>query len=92
MIIDLLVRDGLRIMRLRLDITQAVIRQNNGTPIAVAAEYGPEGAQAICHLGDEDFHRMLRNLGIDEPVICDLLELPRPSPEARLIAGPRPGV
>lgn len=91
MILDVLVRDGGRIYPLRLSATQVVVRQDNDTPIAVAAEYGPERAQAVAQVGDPDFNRILRALGVRQDVVCDVISLPQPPPGARLIAGPHPG-
>lgn len=91
MIVDLLVRDGLVVRRVSVPINQVVVRQDNGTPVALAAEYGPDGSQVVTKIGDDDFNRMLRNVLGEDPVICDLLDLPKPFPGARLIAGPRPG-
>lgn len=71
--------------------TQVLIRQDNGTPICVAAHFGPDRAYAVEKVGDADFNRTLRALGLRETVICDRLELPRPPPGARLIADPRKG-
>jgi len=71
-----------------LAVNQVIVRQDNGTPILVAAEFGAEKAQAAAKVGDADFQHLLRALGINETVVCDRVELPGPPPGARLIAGP----
>lgn len=91
MIVELLVvgDDGV-VRAVRLQATQVVVRNSVATPIlAVAAEYGPGRAQLIGHIGDPDFHTVLRRLGIYETPRLDLLQVERPAPGARLIAGPR---
>jgi len=91
-IVELILKDGIGNSRpLVLQVNQILIRQDTGTPIGVAAEYGGGRSQAISIVGQDDFNRMLRNLGIGETVVCDRLELPKPPPGARLIAGPKPG-
>ena len=87
MIIELIPRIGGE--PIRLNIAQFVVRQDNGTPISVGAEYGPEGSQAVSCVGCKDFQRMLRVLGVKDTVVVDTLQMPQPQPGARLIAGPR---
>lgn len=87
MIIELIPRIGGA--PLRLDVSQFVVRQDNGTPISVGAEYGPEGAQAVSCVGCKDFQRMLRVLGVKDTVVVDTLHMPQPQPGVRLIAGPQ---
>ena len=74
-----------------LDVAQFVVTNDQGTPISVGAEYGPENAQAVSCVGCEDFQRMLRVLGVNTTVVVDRLVMPKPQPGARLIAGPKPG-
>ena len=73
-----------------LPCTQILICQDNGTPIVVAVEYGPEGAQAVGSVGHNpsEFHRLLKALGIERTVIVDTIKMPEPQPGARLVAGP----
>jgi hypothetical protein len=73
---------------IRLNISQFVVRQDNGTPISVGAEYGPDQSQAVSCVGNKDFERMLRILGIKDTVVVHTLQMPKPQPGARLIAGP----
>lgn len=92
MIVELIPASGIGCgQALRLAVSQVLIRQDNGTPICVAAEYGPEGAQAVSKAGDDDFNRILKTLGVDMLVRCDRIEMPQPPPGARLIAGPKFG-
>lgn len=87
MIVDLLVRDGLALKPIRLNVSQVLVRQDNGTPISVAIEYGADNSQAVATVKDlPEFNRVLRVLGV-APVVCDVLELPQPPPGARLISG-----
>lgn len=72
-----------------LDAAQFVAYQDNGTPISVGAEYGPENSQAVSCVGNTDFERMLRALGVRSTVVVDRLILPQPQPGAKLLAGPR---
>lgn len=90
MIIELLVLDGEGNLRpVTLRVTQAVVRTGAGTPIlAVAASYGPQGAQLVSKIGDADFVASLRKLGIFETPRIDYVQLSKPVPGARLIAGP----
>lgn len=73
-----------------LDATLVLVELEDGTPVMVCGEYGPEGAVRASHAGDDDFNKSLNMLGIDKTVICDTVKLPPPPPGARLIKGPRP--
>jgi len=70
---------------------QIVVRDNNGTPICVAAVYGSDNTFKVSKAGDPDFNRTLRELGVHMTVVCHSLKLPGPQQGARLIAGPRAG-
>lgn len=88
MTLDVVLGDGsLRSFRLT-DVSSVVVRQNNGTPIMVAAEVGDGRTQQVAHVKDADFHRVLRQLGVSDTVICDTLLLPPPPLGARLLTGP----
>lgn len=90
MILEIIPEGGVGVGKpIILTACQVVVRQDNGTPIMVAAHFGPAKAYACERAGDADFNRMLRSLGINETVLCDRIELPKPPPEARLIADPR---
>lgn len=86
MIVELIARVG--DPPIRLDVAEFIVRQPNGTPIAVGADYGPEGSQAVSCVGMKDFNRMLKLLGVNETVVVSTLQMPKPQPGARLIAGP----
>lgn len=68
MFAEFIVVDGGKLRVLKLPVTQVVIRQDNGTPIAVAADYGLPGSQIVSKIGDDDFLTELSKLGINEPV------------------------
>ena len=90
MIVELILSDGIGHSRpVRLSVSQILVRQDNGTPIMVAAEYGANRSQCCAKVGDKDFLSVLQALGINETVICDRIEMPPPPPGARLIAGPK---
>lgn len=90
MIVELILADGVgRSQPLVLHVNQLVVRQDNGTPICVAAEFGQDRAQAVAKVGDDDFEQVCNALGVRETVICDRVVLPPPPPGARLVAGPR---
>lgn len=74
---------------IKIPASQVVIRLPDNTPVCVVSAYGPDGCYAISHAMDEDFNRMLRNLGITmSQVKVDRVELPAPPPGARLISSP----
>jgi hypothetical protein len=90
MIVELIQRGGLgRSKPIVLDVTQIVVRQNNGTPIYVCAHYGPDDACAHSVAGMEDFNRYLRVLGIDMTVVVSTIQIPGPPPGAKLLTGPK---
>jgi hypothetical protein len=74
---------------LRLPVDQVVVTQDNGTPILVAAEHGPERAQLCSKVGDADFADCMRRLGLPTQVTVEDIELPGPPQGARLVRGPR---
>ncbi len=88
MIVDLLVLHGGAVQRLSLNVTQVVLRQDNGTPVFVAAECGADRAQRLSMVGDDDFDSTLRSVCGADPVIVDVLDLPKPSNGTRVIPGP----
>jgi hypothetical protein len=90
MIVELILADGVgRSAPLRLEANQLIVRNEQGTPICVAAVFGIDRAIAVSKAGDHDFTQMLRQLGVHDTVIVDKLVLPKPPPGATLIAGPR---
>ncbi len=78
-----------RAQPLVIEAAQVVVRNGQGTVIAVAAEYGPDRTQVCSMAGQPDFETVLRNLGIYERVACEVVTLSRPQSGARLLAGPR---
>jgi hypothetical protein len=69
-----------------LPITQFVVRQDNGTVIAVGADHGPQGTQAISMVGMPDFARIQAILGIDATVVHNL-QLPKSRSPVRIEQG-----
>ena len=86
MIVKLLPKIGGR--PIVMDVNQFLVCQSNGTPIMVGAEYGPDNSQAVSMVGNPDFERVLRLLGVHTTVVVDTLQMPSPQPGARLIADP----
>jgi hypothetical protein len=92
-IVEILLADGLgKAAPLVLNASQVLVRQDNGTPIMIAAKFGPDGAEAVGSLGHdaEEFNRFLRACGVNMTCVVQRLRLPKPPPGARLVAGPRP--
>lgn len=81
-------RGGLLAAPVVLEATQVLVEQSNGTVVAAAAEYGPDGSVAVAHCADPDFNEMLDRLGVGRATVCDAIQLPRPPAGARLVAGP----
>lgn len=89
MIVELLPRGGLGHGKpVRMEASQVVVRQNNGTPVMIAADYGEVGNIVVASVAHnpEEFNRTLRQLGIGMTVIVDRLQMPPPPPGARLIS------
>lgn len=63
----------------RIEATRVVIRAPGGEALCVAVEPG-SGQYFIVHRGDgdEQMNRALRSLGIDETVISDMEDMPKP--------------
>jgi hypothetical protein len=92
MILEILPADGLgHGEAIVMHAAQVVVRQDNGTPVAVVAHYGPENSYSVGSVAhdDEEFHRILRTLGINETVVVQHLEMRKPPPEAILVASPK---
>lgn len=75
---------------LRINATQVLIRNGQGTPVCVAGDYGPERGMMLAHADDDNFQECLAKLGIREVVIVDRIVLAAPPPGARLISGKEP--
>jgi len=77
---------------LRIPASQLVVFDDNGTPICVAGEYGPDGAYKVSHAADEDFNQSLRAFGVGRhQVVTDFLEPPPVPGGARPLTGPSKG-
>lgn len=73
---------------LRIAATRVAVFNDQGTPLLVAGEYGPEGASAVASYQDRDFTRVLEALGFGRhQVEVDVVDSPPPPPGARLLAG-----
>ena len=74
---------------LRLDASQIVVMNDEGTPIAVLGAYGPDGAVKISHAGDADFNQTLRAFGHGQhTVIVERVGALPPPPGAQLLHTP----
>lgn len=74
---------------IRLVASQVVVRNDDGTPLCVAGEYGPAGAVRASHAGDADFNRTLRAFGYaGREVRVEPINVPGPPRGATLLAGP----
>jgi hypothetical protein len=73
-----------------LEASLVVVRMDDGTPVMVSGEFGPEGVIRSSHALDRDFQTTIRQLGVDRAKISEVKELvlPKPAPGAKLIAGP----
>lgn len=92
MIIELIPSGGLGgTAPLRLNVSQIVLRLDDGTPMAAAAHYGPDGAVLVesAAFNPEAFQRMLKILGINQTVLVSTIKTAPPVAGARLIAGPQ---
>jgi hypothetical protein len=63
----------------RVDVTRIVLRADNGEAICVAMQVGPENYFCV-HRGDgdENMVRALRSMGINETIISEQCDLPKP--------------
>ncbi len=89
MILKILPKGVLGARPIVLEATLVMVELNDGTPIMVSGEYGPENTVRSSHAGDNDFNKTLEALGVHKTVICDTLQLPAPPSGARIISGPR---
>jgi hypothetical protein len=72
MLIDVYV-EGMTGAPVRLRAAMVLVRQDDGTLINVAGEYG--GGTLLAHANDKDFNDTLRKLGVHERTTC--LVIPR---------------
>lgn len=78
----------------RVEVSQFVARDMNGTPVCVAGEYGPSNTIRVSHAADADFNQSLRAFGYGrQTVVMETVSTqhtPVP-PGARLVGGPGVG-
>lgn len=71
---------------IRVVTAQLVVMNNNGTPIAVAGEFGPDGAVKIATVSDSDFINTLRAFGYGQHrIVVSPLELGEPPAGSKLL-------
>jgi hypothetical protein len=71
---------------LRIDAAQLIIRNDVGTPVCVAGEYGPAGNIKVAHAGDRDFDQSLRAFGYrGDRVKVETINPSKPPDGARLL-------
>lgn len=85
MIVQLITRTG----PLRIEASQILVENNEGTPIMVAGEFGPPGCQKIAKVGDDDFQRTLEVFGYGRhEIIVEDLKPPAVPAGAKLLTRP----
>lgn len=92
MILQIIPREGIgRGRPITIEAAQVVVLNDQGTPIAAAAHYGPNAGCAVASVAHDEagFQRMLRVLGINTTVIVNKLVMPQPEPNARLLHSPQ---
>lgn len=67
MTVDLMVDDGGGPRHVRVPASFVLVRNGQGTPIAVAGEYGSTRSQEVASIQDPDFNQALRKLGVTDP-------------------------
>lgn len=90
MIIEVL-PDGIGSTPVRLNATQVLVRSSDGTPLMVAAEYGPPGTHLIGSLGHNkaEFEKVLRELRIaTTKLVLQSIKVPQPMGGAQLLSNP----
>lgn len=72
---------------LRLEASQVLVLNEQGTPVAIAGEYGPQGGIMAAHAGDQqDFNRALRTFGYGRhQIITERISPSRPPVGAKLL-------
>jgi len=73
----------------QFECTRLVIRDNNNTPVVVAAQHSPEHIFVV-HAGEQGFENALKALGIKDTVIIDrhpVSEFPSPPGELLIPKG-----
>lgn len=54
---------------LTLQVSQLVVLDDQGAPLAAALEYGPPGCYCVAHLRDAEFPRVLKSVGFEPPQV-----------------------
>jgi hypothetical protein len=73
----------------RLPATRFVVYQDNATPVVAGAEFGSNREPTVAMVGMDRFEQVLRLLGVTAKVAVQTLQMPKPPPGARLVAGPK---
>ena len=68
-----IIPDGIGSEPIVLNASQVVVKGDNGDPVQIAAEQGPEGVLLLSNVYDEDFNDALQRIGLDITVICKQL-------------------
>lgn len=68
-----IIPDGIGTEPVILSASQVVVRGDNGDPVQIAAEHGPEGVLLLSNVYDENFADALRSIGLDITVVCKQL-------------------
>jgi hypothetical protein len=65
-----------------------VVYQDNGTPIVAGVEFG-SNQPSVAMVGMDRFQQILGLCGITTRVDVQTIQMPKPQPGARLVAGPK---
>lgn len=69
-----IITNGIGSETLVVDASQIVVRGDNGDPVQIAAEHGPEGVLLLSNVTDADFNEALSHIGLDITVFCKKLK------------------
>lgn len=72
-----------------LPVRHFVVYQDNGTPIVAGVEFGSNRKPSVAMVGMDRFQQILGLLGIATRVEVQTVQMPKPQPGARLVAGPK---
>lgn len=68
-----IIPDGIGSEPIILNASQVVVKGDNGDPVQIAAERGPQGVLVLANVDDDDFNEVLKSIGLDITVICKQL-------------------
>lgn len=86
LIVEILSDRGLVRQRpLQLRAHQVVVRLPDGTPVALASSYGPDGAYLVSCVHDAQFNKELRQAGVFQTVEVEAYQPPAPEGGSRLV-------